>query len=346
MSEDYLWDGSGEPDPEIRRLEDALGTLRHRRVAPAFPEIPAVVMPVRARWFDMRLWPALAGVAAGLLLIAVSGRMVPPSPANISAVSGWDITTLEGAPQVDARSGNGKLVPGQVLKTDSRSHANLRAEAVGEIDVEPGSTLRLLDQASGRNRLALDRGAIHATIWAPAGEFVIDTPSAVAVDLGCSYTLKVDDAGNGILRTSLGWVGFRLNGREAFIPAGAACATKPKTGPGTPYFEDAGDSFRAALTKLDDSQTGADGQAEALHVVLSQSRKRDALTLWHLLSRVPEAERGKVYDRLVRFVPAPKGVTREGILRLDQTMLDQWWNELGFGDVGLWRHWERTYDLK
>jgi hypothetical protein len=343
MSSDYLWDGSGEPDPEIRKLEDTLGALRHRRPAPAFPDMPVLAAPARARWFDLRAWPALAGVAAGMLLIAALGPIFRSMNSEAVAPPGWDITALAGAPRVDAHSGKGKLIPGQTLETDSRSHANLRAEEVGEIDVEPGSRLRLLDLASGKNRLALDRGTIHATIWAPAGEFVIDTPSAVAVDLGCSYTLKVDDAGNGVLRTSLGWVGFKLNGREAFIPAGAACATKPKTGPGTPYFEDAAESFRAALAKLDDEGTGTGEHTEALHIVLTQSRERDALTLWHLLVRVPENERGMVYDRLAKLVPAPEGVTREGILRLDQTMLDQWWNELGFGDVGLWRHWERSY---
>jgi len=77
--------------------------------------------------------------------------------------------------------------------------------------------------------------------------------------------------------------------------------------------------------------------------VLSQPRKRDALTLWHLLVRVAEADRGRVYDRLAQLVPAPAGVTRAGILHLDPQMLDLWWNELGFGDVSLWRHWERSW---
>ena len=30
MKDDYLWDGSGEPDPEIRELEDILGELRYQ----------------------------------------------------------------------------------------------------------------------------------------------------------------------------------------------------------------------------------------------------------------------------------------------------------------------------
>ena len=30
MSDDYLWDRTGEPDPEIQKLEEVLGTLRYQ----------------------------------------------------------------------------------------------------------------------------------------------------------------------------------------------------------------------------------------------------------------------------------------------------------------------------
>jgi hypothetical protein len=156
----------------------------------------------------------------------------------------------------------------------------------------------------------------------------------------------VDDSGNGLLQTTLGWVGFKLADHEAFIPAGAACSTKSKTGPGTPYFEDATEAFRSAVSRFDLATSTPDEKVAALQVILAQARKRDALTLWHLLSRVDQAQRGMVYDRLAHFVPAPAGVSREGILRLDQNMLDLWWNQLGYGDVGLWRHWERSWPSK
>lgn len=353
MKDDYLWDGSGEPDPEIRRLEAALSGLRHNRPAPVFPQAAnAVQPPVRGRWMRMCWWPSVAGVAAGILLIAALQVLLPathpPTHPPVTQAAGWDLTTVRTTPSgeaqpIDARPGD-ILGNGRVLETDIRSHARLHSEEVGEINVEPGTKLRLLELGTDRARLALDRGTIHASIWAPAGKFVIDTPSAVAVDLGCTYTLHVDDSGNGLLRTTFGWVGFKLNGREAFIPAGAACATRPRTGPGTPYFEDASVAFRAALAKLDAENISPADRDEALQVVLKQSRPPDALTLWHLLSRVSESQRGTVYDRLAKLVPPPSGVTREGILRLDQTMLDQWWNALNFGDVSLWRHWEREWE--
>lgn len=77
--------------------------------------------------------------------------------------------------------------------------------------------------------------------------------------------------------------------------------------------------------------------------MLGESRKRDALTLWHLLARVDEGQRVLVYDRFRGLAPPPAGVTKEGILRLDQPMLDQWWNALGFDDISVWRRWERSW---
>jgi hypothetical protein len=144
----------------------------------------------------------------------------------------------------------------------------------------------------------------------------------------------------------MGWVGFKLNGRESFIPAGAICQTRPKIGPGTPYFEDASVSFRDALSKFDFATTTPSERNALLGILLADSRKDDALTLWHLLSRVSDADRPRVYDRLASLAPPPAGVTRDGILRLDRPMLDAWWNSLGFGDIYLWRTYERDWSQR
>ena len=32
MNDDYLWDGSGEPDPELQKLENTLAKLRHQDI--------------------------------------------------------------------------------------------------------------------------------------------------------------------------------------------------------------------------------------------------------------------------------------------------------------------------
>jgi hypothetical protein len=346
-SGDYLWDRTAAPDPEIEKLESLLGKFRHHAPTPVFP----VIIPERRRTFfgwRLRLFPALAtaAVAAGAI-VAVTSLIYRAQPTP-TTLAGWDVSEVQGTPRIgrktlSANEGASRLSVGQMLETDSQSRASLREDDTGKIQVDPSTRLRLLSMGSGLKRIALDRGTIHAYIWAPPGQFVVDTPSAVTVDLGCAYTLQVDDSGAGMVRTSLGWVGFKLNGHESFIPAGAACATQPKAGPGTPYFEDSSAEFRAALKRFDFEDSTAEQRAHDVMIVLSAARNRDALTLWHLLARVDDQQRVVVYDRLSQFVPPPGTVTKEGILRLDQPMLDLWWNELGFDDISVWRHWERSW---
>jgi hypothetical protein len=351
MKDDYLWDGSGEPDPEIQKLEKTLSAFRHAGDAPGFPAVvPAPATRSWNRYFPFT-WPGALAIAGSLILLLLAAGVLRWSSLPNKAAearNGWDVQLVAGTPRVESKTvgKSGKraeLGVGQTLVTDANSKATLTVAEVGTVDVDPNTRLRLIAKSQGRNRLALERGTIHAFIWAQPGEFAVDTPSAIAVDLGCQYTLHVDDSGNGLLRTTLGWVGFKLADREAFIPAGAVCATRPKTGPGTPYFEDAAEGFRDALSEFDFGESTPQERSAELAQVLAAARPRDALTLWHLLARTNEADRARVYDWLAALVPPPPGVTREGILRLDQKMLDLWWNKLDLGDVSLWRTWERSW---
>jgi len=350
MRDDYLWDGSGEPDPEVQKLENLLGRYRHNQPAPAFDQLVAERPARRWGFASFRFSFQIAAVAA-VVLVGVATFLVIRARHVSSSGPAWEIARIEGAPRVgwhslSANSETARLKVGQTLVTDSSSRASITLDETGRIEVDPASRLRVLASGPNRKRLSLERGTIHATIWAPPGEFVVDTPSAVAVDLGCVYTLHVDDSGAGLLRTTMGWVGFKLNGRESLIPAGAVCATRPKIGPGTPYFEDASASFREALTRFDFAKITPQERNALLETLLADARQQDALTLWHLLSRVSDAERLGVYDRLATLAPPPQDVTREGILRLDQKMLDSWWNSLGYGDVYLWHMYERTWPEK
>src|SRR5207253_6498970 len=61
MSDDYLWDGSGEPDPEVERLERLLERFKHERPV---PELARTVRAGAGR--PRRLVPWLAAAAAAL----------------------------------------------------------------------------------------------------------------------------------------------------------------------------------------------------------------------------------------------------------------------------------------
>ena len=65
MKDDYLWDRSGEPDPEVQQLEEILGTLRYQ---PGALKIPADLKIDRRGNFFRRMHPALA-IAAAIAIV-------------------------------------------------------------------------------------------------------------------------------------------------------------------------------------------------------------------------------------------------------------------------------------
>lgn len=339
----YLWNGSGEPDPEIVRLESILSTLRHTGVFPALPSRKRV----RLRWSVGRVAGALTA-AAVLLLLSGAWYMLGLQR------DGWAVQSLAGAPVLyetleGGAPANGlaagqtrQLGIGRWLVTDGASRARVDLGRVGRVDVEPNTRVQLVRAGGQEHRMSLARGTIHARIWAPPRFFYVNTPSAVAIDLGCEYTLQVDDSGAGLVRVMLGWVAFQGGDREAFIPAGAICATRPGAGPGTPRYDDAPSGYGEALDLLDFGAGDLAPRAAALDLVLSSARRRDALTLWHLLSRGTGDERARVYERLSAIAPPPSGVTWAAVLAGDQASLNRWWDSLGSIDSApWWRLWKK-----
>jgi len=262
----------------------------------------------------------LAAAAAFLLIASVGGLWLFNRPPSTSRPS-WQVTRLDGTPTIGSEgiSNNGQLAVGEWLETDGSSRAQIAVGTIGKVDIDENTRVRLLETHATEHRLELARGKMSARIWAPPRLFFVDTPSAVAADLGCAYTLEVDDHGSSLLRVTSGWVALQLKDRESIVPAGAACETRPGIGPGTPYFEDSPASFREALKKVD-----FDNDSTALSLLLDQARPRDTLTLWHLLARVNGEDRVRVYEKMAAFAPPPAGVTREGVLQLDQKMLESW----------------------
>ena len=340
MNDDYLWDRSGEPDADVARLEALLAPLRltdpralpSSRIA-ASPEFQRQTAPA---W---RAWLAAAAVA---LVSTTTAWTV--HRATTTEAEPWRVARVEGTPTLAAAplSRHSRLTRGQWLDTDARSSAVVFVGRIGRLEVAPGSRLRLLQAAPADHRAELVRGTIEAQIWAPPGQFVVDTPSASAIDLGCAYTLTIDDRGVGFLAVQAGWVGFEYKGRESFIPAGASGRTYPGRGPGTPAFDDASPALRTAVERLDEADS-ATAQAAPVQVVLAEARREDGLTLWHLIDRVDPSLAPQVVDGLSALVPMPDGVTRDGVLAGDRAMRVAWWEALGMGTADWWRTWRQRW---
>jgi len=288
-------------------------------------------------------WPVQVTAAAVLIVVlsfvtlwfkgapSIPRQTVPEIAVNPS----WQVTRIEGTPRIGTErvSNNGRLGVGEWLETDANSRAQIAVGQIGHVDIDENTRVRLLTNQPTEHRLELARGRMSARIWAPPRLFFVDTPSAVAEDLGCAYTLEVDDHGASQLHVTSGWVELGLKDRISIVPAGASCETRPGVGPGTPYFSDSSFTFQEALKGVD-FQHDQTARSTSLTLLLLEARARDSLTLWHLLSRVDGSDRARVYEKLAALVPPPPGVTREGVLQLEKKMLDDWKLTFEWGWIG------------
>jgi hypothetical protein len=327
MNDDYLWDQSGPPDPETVRLEETLAPFRYRTRPLDLQRAPGHV-PRGAAGKAWRWMAAAAAVIAGAIAVRL---MAPPAQPT-----GWRIDSTAGIAQVGREQAvvSSHILHGDVLRTGAGAEMALSAEDIGRIEIGPQSELR----AATDRQVTLNRGMLHAFIWAPPREFVVNTPSSRAVDLGCEYTLNVDSTGDGLVHVLLGWVAFQFHDNESFIPAGAECITRKTAGPGIPFYEDAPEALRTSLAGFER------GDATRLGGILASARPRDGITLWHLLMRVRAQDRNAVFDRFAQLVPLPAEVTREGMMRKDGHMIDLCWNALKLENADWWRGWERRWN--
>src|SRR5215470_4085170 len=96
MKNDYLWDRSGEPDPELEKLEASLGRFRTEASELDLSRMArAAASERRSGWPMPRLASAalLAAACAAALALLLRPVSRPPGP-------GWDVERLAGAPQV------------------------------------------------------------------------------------------------------------------------------------------------------------------------------------------------------------------------------------------------------
>ncbi|MCA8944306.1 MAG: FecR domain-containing protein [Planctomycetes bacterium] len=292
MSErdDHLWDPDVHPaDPEVAELERLLGRFAHDDRPLAEPT------PVRrgpSPWW----WVAAAAavVLATTLWFVLEDGEPKPKDASIALLADGRVLAESSWVVVDTKRP-------QVLTLGRRA-----ADDVGRLELTAGSRLQIQRIGDDRTQLYLERGQLHAFVTPEAAPrfFQVGTPSGTCVDLGCEYDLVVDDAGEAHVRVTLGQIAFEFDRGDVYVPRGAECRVSTD-GAGLPHFTDCDSMIRQVAEKYRGARNATDilGIAEFLCQIID--RKKDSLTLWHLLRLdIPEV-REVVERKLLVLVGHP-----------------------------------------
>ncbi|HYE71960.1 MAG TPA: hypothetical protein VEF04_01465 [Blastocatellia bacterium] len=142
---DYLWDGTGEPDAEIEQLESLLGKYRYQPLPLALP--PKQTYAVESRSSALRIW-AIAAMALIALATAVwfgLNRSNTPRP--------------DQAMQPNSTPGTVNKTPSNVIVPEAEKDPAPKQEIVAE-QKAPQRIRSNRTKASGKIEFKLDQASI------------------------------------------------------------------------------------------------------------------------------------------------------------------------------------------
>ena len=335
---DYLMNPFDPPDATIVGLEKILSPLKRIDVSPraihSSGNVAGVIRPdARVTALRRLVWPAIAAASVVMLLSAVAtyGRAMGP----------WTVATMPAGARFATEVPELRTVrPGDVITTDSVSSARLNVGLIGRTKMDPGSRVRVVHASASQYRLALEKGVMHARIWAPPRFFLVETKNALAVDLGCAYTLRANPDGSVWMKVESGEVELVSARSRVRVPAGNTASIHADGSSGLPVPVKASARLVNAVSSFEKNPAGP------VDSILEAADSSTTIVLWHLLERVSADDRGRVFDRLSSVSSFPKGVTRPDIVKLDSEALEKlrgsltqsWSTEA----VPLWKRWWRA----
>jgi len=320
-SDDYLWDRSGERDPDVARLEALLSPLAH--------QAPLDELRVRRARSKLPLFIIGGVIAAAAVLVIVWPRTddTPPEAYACGAqASGFAFTARGGSVACEgAKVPAGVLPVGGTLDTGAHE-AELAIADIGSARLSSQTRVRLDATSAERHQLYLERGRMDAIVSAPPRIFAVGTPSGQVTDLGCAYTLEVDDAGAGSIEVRSGMVELEAaNGRVVVVPAGASARLLAGRRASLPLAKGASAALIAAVADFHA------GVGDARDRVLAHARPGDAITVANLARVVAADQRRPVLDRLMQLSKAPQDMTVDDVEELD--LFEMWFDEIVFAHI-------------
>ena len=312
-SDDYLWDRSGEPDPDVARLEGLLSPLAHDA-------------PLRRR----SRAPMIAMIAMGVAAAAAVAVWIawPHGPTPCVASTGFKFTGRGGDVQCGGASvASGELPVGGVLDTGT-SEAELAIAGIGKARLGTATKVRLDGTSATGHHLTLEQGLMHARVIAPPRLFQVSTRSTEVTDLGCEYTIQIDAVGAGRIRVQTGRVELQTkSGAIVVAPRHTSTSILPGRRPGLPVVDDAAPALLGAVDAYER------GDANGAERVLSAATATDAITVINLAAVLDDrARKHAVLLRLAELRPPPPGVDVEGATTSPK-MLESWRDDVMNGHV-------------
>jgi hypothetical protein len=322
--ESYLWDPNATPDAEIENLERLLKPHGAHVL-----ELATRALPLPRRPRSLLLRRSAYAAAASLTMLGCT-YLLHAHRLNWTDGNPWPVTTV----RENGTTEGALLEVGERIVTASDQTATLSAARIGKVVVAPNSAVRLVRTQKGRHRIELERGRMHAKVWAPPSYFGVAHGETRVIDMGCEFDLNIESPGNGFLSVTSGWVIYWHGDRGVFVPEHYSLAFS-EAGAQIPSRVDAANDFRGWVNELDTqlaSNPAIDHPraVELVAQITAGARDEDYFSLLTLLGRYPRLAQSALYPRLAMAlkVSPDDELHRARWAQGEPEPQNQWWNKL------------------
>jgi len=334
VSDDYLWDKSGEPDPTVVALEELLGPMGHDASTPMMTTTATTTHGAtdeRQRRKEARAqasrayWKVLAAVFV-LMVLGFAAYRFSLESVDKGGEKGPAPIAVSKQPPLRLGQKTAPVAEGETIVAGPGRPTALQVGSYGSVSLAAGTRVRVKRNSTERVLLELPKGSLDVRLKevAPARFFQVDTPAGRVVDLGCEYTLDVDKAGGLELDMRSGWVAIEHSAGRVIVPAGATASSTKVAGPRIPVMNATEPPILDALKAYETSSEWGDQRAQATRLLNLLGQPHDTLIAWHLLGHVDDGVAGRAHQVLTRITNKPLAVKTADNARPTPTERDVW----------------------
>lgn len=239
--------------------------------------------------------------------------------------SPWDIKPDRGTYKINGQETDLRLLDeGDRIETGSASKLRVNIPNASRFELDQNSSVTLQKAKDGDNILRLNFGtiSIFSSVFQPGLSVYSD--SVAIHDPGSIFKVFLDTNSETHVEVIIGLVSIESKSQSVKIARGYKCDVLGDKGITIPYHKYASASFQNALIGLEAGRN----IEQNINALVNTAKESDALTLLYLLSKVNNAQRFILFEKINEFFFLPAGATQQGIMQLNPEMLNLWWDEI------------------
>lgn len=234
----------------------------------------------------------------------------------------WTIKAEYGQYQINGiYTPTNELQLNNTLTTFDSTRVTILVPDAGRVFVNSFSMVKVVQGNDVENIISLQSGSLDVKCKIDEPNLKIETMPAMLTSLGGDYKVSTYAQENVKIETGNGAVKISNPTEELKLIQKHVCEVKSNGEIGIPYHVNAGEELVALINKAAFNKNAVINYSPILELATST----DGISLFYLMKETKnETDRLAIYMKLNELFPAPPGITQEGIMSLNERMLNTW----------------------